>query len=129
MENFWDYSVWGTLNVVAVLLASLLVGNVLKKSVVFLKDSLIPISVIGGGILIFVAWVYKLITGEIMFDSAFFGASMGTFCKREVPEDSAFIERATPGTIAPPKNLLPLSTTVMVVAVPMSTKISGTGYS
>ena len=75
MENFWDYSVWGTLNVVAVLLASLLVGNVLKKSVVFLKDSLIPISVIGGGILIFVAWIYKLITGEIMFDSAFFGAS------------------------------------------------------
>ncbi len=75
MENFWDYSVWGTLNVVAVLLASLLVGNVLKKSVVFLKDSLIPISVIGGGILIFVAWIYKLITGEIMFDSAFFGDS------------------------------------------------------
>ncbi len=75
MENFWDYSVWGTLNVVAVLLASLLVGNILKKSVKFLKDSLIPISVVGGGILIFVAWVYKLITGDIMFDSAFFGTS------------------------------------------------------
>ncbi len=75
MENFWDYSVWGTLNVVAVLLASLLVGNILKKSIGFLKDSLIPISVIGGGILILVAWVYKLITGDIMFDTAFFGAS------------------------------------------------------
>ncbi|MBQ5897150.1 MAG: hypothetical protein IIW81_01660 [Oscillospiraceae bacterium] len=75
MENFWDYSVWGTLNVVAVLLASLLIGNVLKKSVKFLQDSLIPISVIGGGILIVVAWVYKFITGEIMFDNAFFGVS------------------------------------------------------
>lgn len=75
MENFWDYSVWGTLNVVAVLLASLLVGNILKKSVGFLKDSLVPISVIGGGILILVAWVYKLITGDIMFDTAFFGSS------------------------------------------------------
>lgn len=75
MENFWDYSVWGTLNVVAVLLASLLVGNILKKTVGFLKNSLIPISVIGGGILIIVAWVHKLITGDIMFDSAFFGAS------------------------------------------------------
>lgn len=75
MENFWDYSVWGTLNVVAVLLASLLLGNILKKTVGILKDSLIPISVIGGGILIFVAWIYKLITGEIMFDSAFFGVS------------------------------------------------------
>ena len=75
MENFWDYSVWGTLNVVAVLLASLLVGNILKKSVGFLKDSLIPISVLGGGILIFVAWIYKLITGDIMFETAFFGSS------------------------------------------------------
>ena len=75
MENFWDYSVWGTLNVVAVLLASLLLGNILKKTVGILKNSLIPISVIGGGILIFVAWIYKLITGEIMFDSAFFGTS------------------------------------------------------
>ena len=75
MENFWDYSGWGTLNVVAVLLASLLVGNILKKSVGFLKDSLVPISVIGGGILILVAWVYKLKTGDIMFDTAFFGSS------------------------------------------------------
>ena len=75
MENFWDYSVWGTLNVVAVLLASLLVGNILKKTVGILKNSLIPISVIGGGILIVVAMVYKLITGNIMFDSAFFGVS------------------------------------------------------
>ena len=75
MENFWDYSVWGTLNVVAVLLASLLLGNILKKTVGILKNSLIPISVIGGGILIFVAWVYKLVTGDIMFDSAFFGSS------------------------------------------------------
>ena len=75
MENFWDYSVWGTLNVVAVLLASLLVGNILKKTIGFLKNSLIPISVLGGGILIFVAWVYKLITGDIMFDTAFFGSS------------------------------------------------------
>ena len=75
MENFWDYSVWGTLNVVAVLLASLLVGNILKKTVGFLKNSLIPISVLGGGILIIVAWVYKFITGDIMFDTAFFGTS------------------------------------------------------
>ena len=75
MENFWDYSVCGTLNVVAVLLASLLLGNILKKSVGFLKNSLVPISVIGGGIIIVAAWIYKLITGEIMFDSSFFGSS------------------------------------------------------
>ena len=75
MENFWDYSIWGTLNVFAVLLASLLIGNILKKSVKFLQASLIPISVLGGGILIVIAWIYKLVTGEIMFDSAFYGTS------------------------------------------------------
>ena len=30
MNNFWDYSVWGTLNIIAALLISLLAGNVLK---------------------------------------------------------------------------------------------------
>ncbi len=74
MENFWDFSVWGTYNVVAVLLASLLVANVLKKSFKFLQASLIPTSVLGGVVLVVVAGVYKLITGDVMFDTAFFGA-------------------------------------------------------
>ena len=73
MENFWDFSVWGTYNVVAVLLASLLVANVLKKSFKFLQASLIPTSVLGGVILVIIAGVYKLITGDVMFDTAFFG--------------------------------------------------------
>ena len=74
MENFWDFSVWGTYNVVAVLLASLLVANILKKSFKFLQASLIPTSVLGGVVLVVVAGVYKLITGDVMFDTAFFGA-------------------------------------------------------
>ncbi len=74
MENFWDFSVWGTYNVVAVLLASLLVANVLKKSFKFLQASLIPTSVLGGVVLVVVAGIYKLITGNVMFDTAFFGA-------------------------------------------------------
>jgi len=73
MENFWDFNAWGTLNVISVLLISLLAGNVLKKQVPFLKKSLIPISVLGGGILIIVAAIYKAITGDVMFDTAFFG--------------------------------------------------------
>ena len=32
MENFWDFSVWATYNVIAVLLLSLLAANVLKKT-------------------------------------------------------------------------------------------------
>ncbi len=73
MENFWDYNAWGTYNTIAVLLISLLAGNVVKKQVPFLKKSLIPISVLGGGILIIVAAIYKTITGDVMFDTAFFG--------------------------------------------------------
>ena len=75
MENFWDFKVWGSFNVLAVLLLSLLAANILKKSIKFLKASLIPTSVLGGGILIVVAGFYKLITGNVMFDTAFFGGN------------------------------------------------------
>jgi len=73
MENFWDYNVWGFFNTLAVLLVSLLAANILRKGIPFLRNSLIPTSVLGGGLLIIVAGVYKAITGNIMFDTAFFG--------------------------------------------------------
>lgn len=73
MENFWDYNVWGFFNLLAVLLASLLAGNMVKRRVPGFKESLIPTSVLGGGILIIVAGIYKFFTGEVMFDTAFFG--------------------------------------------------------
>ena len=75
MQNFWDSSVWGFFNVMAVLLASLLAANILKRSIPVLKNSLIPHSVLGGGILIIVAGLYKLVTGDIMFDTDFFGGN------------------------------------------------------
>ncbi|MBR3844713.1 MAG: hypothetical protein IKM39_04325 [Clostridia bacterium] len=75
MENFWDFSVWGSFNVIAVLLASLLVANILRRSIPFLRNSLIPNSVLGGGVLILVAGIYKWITDDILFDTPFFGAS------------------------------------------------------
>ena len=73
MSNFWDYSVWGWMILFATLLGSLLVGNVLKKSMSFLQNSLIPTSVVGGIILLIVAAIYKAITGDVMFDTAIFG--------------------------------------------------------
>lgn len=75
MENFWDYSVWSGLNLAAVLLMSLLAANVLKKTIKFLQASLIPASVLGGGILIVVAGLYKYFTGDVMYDTAFFGGN------------------------------------------------------
>ena len=71
--NFWDFSAWGFFNLMAVLLASLLAGNMLKRSVPVLQASLIPTSVLGGGILLLISVFYKAVTGQEMFDTAFFG--------------------------------------------------------
>ena len=75
MENFWDYNVWGSFNLVAVLLISLLVANVMRKTIPGLQASLIPTSVLGGGILLVVAGIYKLVIGNVMFDEPFFGGN------------------------------------------------------
>ena len=73
MVNFWDFSSWGFFNLTAVLLASLLVANMLKRSIPWLEASLIPTSVLGGGILLLISVVYNNITGREFFDTAFFG--------------------------------------------------------
>ena len=75
MENFWDSNVWGTFHLVAVLLISLLAANALKRAVKFLRVSLIPTSVLGGGILLLIAGIYKLVTGDLFFDTQFFGGN------------------------------------------------------
>jgi len=75
MENFWDYSVWGSFMIIAVLLGSLLIANILKKSFPILQASLIPTSVLGGVVLVIIACIYKFITGDVMYDTPFFGGS------------------------------------------------------
>ena len=75
MENFWDYSVWGFLNLLAVLLGSLLVANMLKRHIPWLQASLIPTSVLGGGLLLVVVGIWRLITGEGLFETPFFGGN------------------------------------------------------
>lgn len=73
MNNFWDFSVWGSFHLIAVLLVSLLAANVLKRTVKFLRVSLIPTSVMGGAILLVLSEIYGAVTGEVFFDTAFFG--------------------------------------------------------
>ncbi|MBQ3182108.1 MAG: hypothetical protein IJB57_00430 [Clostridia bacterium] len=75
MENFWDYSAWGAFSLVAVLLIALLLANVLKRVIKPLRASLIPTSVLGGGILLVLAGLYRLTTGDVFFDTAFFGGN------------------------------------------------------
>ena len=73
MVNFWDFSSWGAFNLIAVLLSALLIANMLKRSFPWLEASLIPTSVLGGGILLLASIVYKRLTGTEMFNTPFFG--------------------------------------------------------
>lgn len=75
MENFWGFNVWGAVNLFALLLLSLLAANALKRLVKILQASLIPTSVLGGMILLLIAGLYKLFTGDVMFDTEFFGGN------------------------------------------------------
>jgi len=77
MENFWDSNVWGTYLVIGLLLLSLLAGNILKRKIRILQESLIPTSVLGGALLLVVSWIYRSITGGRMFDAAVFGGHGG----------------------------------------------------
>ena len=73
--NFWDFSSWGFFNLMAVLLASLLIAQMLKRSIPVLEASLIPTSVLGGGVLLLISTVYKAAAGKEFFDTAFFGGN------------------------------------------------------
>lgn len=75
MENFWEFNVWGGFNLIAAILFALQIANILKKTIKPLDASLIPTSVLGGGILLVIATVYKTITGDRFFDTEFFGGN------------------------------------------------------
>lgn len=75
MLNFWDYNAWGLVLLLGALLGSLLVANVIKKAIPFLRESLTPTSVLGGLLLLIIAAIFKAITGQVLFDTAVFGGN------------------------------------------------------
>ncbi|MBO5338424.1 MAG: hypothetical protein J6A96_01840 [Clostridia bacterium] len=68
------FDAWGFVSIIAVLLISLIIANMLKRRVPFLKKSLIPTSVLAGSIILIVSGIYTLITGEYLFELAIFGS-------------------------------------------------------
>lgn len=75
-----DLSVWSFFLIIAVLLFVMLLANFLKRSVKFLKKSLIPSSVLGGIILLIISTAYFFISGgtnggKYVFDTEFFGGN------------------------------------------------------
>lgn len=75
MTSFSDSNVWKFLLLMTLLLGSLLVANVFKRKIPFLKKSLLPNSVLGGIIILLVEWIYKLASGNQLFEAAVFGAN------------------------------------------------------
>ena len=75
MESFWGSDVWGTINLIGILLLSLLVANALKKSIKVLKASLIPTSVLAGIILLVLAGIYDIFSDELLFETKFFNGN------------------------------------------------------
>lgn len=73
--NFWDSSVWGFINIISVLLLSMLVANMIKRSFKVLKYSLVPTSVLGGIILLIISSVYEVFTDTPIFNTEFFGSN------------------------------------------------------
>lgn len=80
MGSFSDFNNWGFINILAVLFISLLLASILKKNIPLLKASLIPTSVLAGIMLLLVSTVYRAITGELIYNTPFFGGNgMTTF--------------------------------------------------
>lgn len=71
--SFSDLTVWPVILLMGVVLGGLLVGNMLKRAVPFLRKSLIPVSVIGGLFLLLISTLCKVFTGKYFFNYFLFG--------------------------------------------------------
>lgn len=73
MESFWGFEVWGLLTLFAVLMISLLAANALKRTVRFLKVSLIPTSVLAGLLILAFAGIWDACFQTPFFETVVFG--------------------------------------------------------
>ena len=72
--SFADLNIWTFIMVIAALLASMLVAAVLKHFIPALQKSLIPVSVLGGLLLLVISTVVYFTAGDYLFDLPAFGA-------------------------------------------------------
>ena len=66
--DFWDSEVWSFVITIVLLLTAMMLANVLRRKVPFLKRSLLPSSVLGGFIALGADAIFKAITGNSMFE-------------------------------------------------------------
>ncbi len=73
-HSFSDKGVWSAILLAAVILGSLIIANIIKRNVKILKNSLVPVSVLGGAILLAVSMIVKAATGDYLFNLEIFSA-------------------------------------------------------
>ena len=66
--NFWDSEVWSFVITIVLLLSSMMLANILRRTVPFLRRSLLPSAVLGGFIALAANAGYKAITGTSLFE-------------------------------------------------------------
>ncbi|MBR3681765.1 MAG: hypothetical protein IKL79_07170 [Clostridia bacterium] len=68
MTDFWDFNAWGAFLVLTILLMSLLIANIIKKAIPFMKNALLPTSVLAGVMLLIFDAIWTGCTGGSFFD-------------------------------------------------------------
>ena len=71
--SFADLSIWTFIMVIAALLASMLLAAILKHSIPFLQKTLIPVSVLGGILLLIISTIVYFAAGDYLFNLPAFG--------------------------------------------------------
>ena len=75
--SYSELSAWAFLIIVAILLFSMLLCNILRRVIPALKKSLIPVSVMGGMLLLIISTITYYCAGDYVFNSTLFGGSGG----------------------------------------------------
>ena len=65
--NFWDGEIWSFIVTMALLFGAMLLANMLRRKIRFLRRSLIPSAVLGGFLVLILDSVYKKFAGVSMF--------------------------------------------------------------
>ncbi|MCM1290041.1 MAG: hypothetical protein NC132_05010 [Corallococcus sp.] len=86
--SYADLSAWAFIIILAVLLFSMLIGNILRRFVPFLRKTLIPVSVMGGLILLIISTITYYCAGDYLFNLPLFGGdgSNGAYSGMEILE-------------------------------------------
>ncbi len=72
--NFWDFGpIWSLVLLLAILFSAMLLANLLRRLIKPIRNSLIPSSVLGGFILLFADYIFRLCTSSegVLGDSFF----------------------------------------------------------